>query len=96
MEKIFLEPKWISSIYALSAFSVCVLKFTYNQTGFVEGLTKTFFTVIAFYVFGIVTSSIVNFIVLNFVNEEEKNTQLNNEQNDNINKNAEETQENTA
>lgn len=57
-----IEPKWIASLYALSAVAVCTLIFTYNGTDFINALIKTFFSAVAFYLLGIVTSSLINFI----------------------------------
>ncbi len=57
-----IEPKWIASLYALSAVAVCTLIFTYNGIDFINALIKTFFSAIAFYLLGIVTSSLINFI----------------------------------
>ncbi len=62
-EKFTLDPKWIASLYGLSATAVCILVFTYNNTDFASALIKTFLTSVAFYLMGIVVSSVVNFVV---------------------------------
>jgi len=67
------DPKWVASLYGLSATAVCILVFTYSSTDFMTALLKTFFTSIAFYLTGIVTSALINFIVLNFFKKKEKN-----------------------
>jgi uncharacterized membrane protein YgaE (UPF0421/DUF939 family) len=75
--KVFLlEPKWIASMYALVASVVCILVFTYSDMDFFQALTKTFFTVVAFYLLGIATASLVNFIMLNFSKKDEADTEL--------------------
>ena len=72
MDKVTVEPKWIASIYALTATAVCILIFTYSDVDFFTALLKTFFTAISFYFFGIIMSSLINFIVINFHSDNEQ------------------------
>ncbi len=63
-EKFLVDPKWIASLYGLSATAACVLIFTYSNTDFSSALLKTFFTSFAFYLIGIVVSSVINFVLI--------------------------------
>ncbi len=71
-EGLLLDPKWISSFYALVATAVCTLVFTYKGVDFFNAFIKTFFTVISFYLFGLITAAAVNFYYLTFVKKEEE------------------------
>ncbi len=71
-DSVAIDPKWIASLYALSATAVCILIFTYSSVDFLTALLKTFFTAISFYLIGIITSALINFIVINFASKEEK------------------------
>ncbi len=66
------DPKWIASLYALSATAVCILVFTYGNIDFLTALLKTFFTAISFYLIGIITSSLINFIIINFISKDDE------------------------
>jgi len=66
------DPKWIASFYALVASAVCILIFTYNGTEFFDAFVKTFFTVVAFYLLGIITASFINFVLINFSHKEDE------------------------
>ncbi len=70
-EDILLDPKWISSFYALVATAVCTLIFTYKGIDFFDAFVKTFFTVVSFYLFGLITAAAVNFYYMNFIKVEE-------------------------
>ncbi|WP_022670098.1 hypothetical protein [Hippea alviniae] len=70
-DELLLDPKWISSFYALVATAVCTLIFTYKGVDFFEAFIKTFFTVISFYLFGVATAAVVNYFSLMFRKEEE-------------------------
>jgi len=63
---LLLDPKWISSFYALVATAVCILIFTYKGVNFFDAFIKTFFTVISFYLFGLITAAGVNFYSVSF------------------------------
>ncbi len=65
------DPKWIASLYALLVSVFCILFFTYSDVDFFTALIKTFFTIIAFYILGIVTASFINFVLVNFSSKEE-------------------------
>ncbi len=71
-EDILLDPKWISSFYALVATAVCTLIFTYKGVDFFDAFIKTFFTVVSFYLFGLITAAAVNFYYINFVKPKEE------------------------
>ncbi len=70
-DDILLDPKWISSFYALVATAVCTLIFTYKGINFFDAFVKTFFTVVSFYLFGLITAAAVNFYYMNFIKVEE-------------------------
>jgi len=74
-EGILLDPKWISSFYALVATALCTLIFTYKGIDFFDAFVKTFFTAISFYLFGIATAAAVNFVGLQFLKKEEDEAQ---------------------
>ncbi len=65
-DSVGVDPKWIASLYALSATAVCILIFTYSSVDFFTAFLKTFFTAISFYFIGIITSALINFAVINF------------------------------
>jgi len=67
-DNVTLDPKWIASLYALSATSVCILVFTYGSVDFFTAILKTFFTAVSFYFIGIITSALINFVIINFTN----------------------------
>jgi len=71
-EDLLLDPKWISSFYALVATAVCTLVFTYKGVDFFDAFIKTFFTVVSFYLFGLITAAAVNFYYINFVRSKEE------------------------
>ncbi len=71
-EGLLLDPKWISSFYALVATAVCTLVFTYKGVDFFNAFVKTFFTVISFYLFGLITAAAVNFYHLTFIKKDEE------------------------
>ncbi len=81
MEKddILLDPKWISSFYALVATAVCTLIFTYKGVDFFNAFIKTFFTVVSFYLFGLITAAAVNFYYMNFIKTEETEKEMKND-----------------
>ncbi len=66
-DNILVDPKWISSFYALVATAVCTLIFTYKGVSFFDAFIKTFFTVVSFYLFGLITAAAVNFYYINFI-----------------------------
>ncbi len=74
-EDILLDPKWISSFYALVATAVCTLIFTYKGVDFFDAFIKTFFTVVSFYLFGLITAAAVNFYYINFVKPKKEETE---------------------
>ncbi len=59
------EAKKVGSLYALIAIAFCILVFTYNNVDFFNALLRTFFTSIAFYILGIVSAYIMNFVSVN-------------------------------
>ena len=71
-EDLLLDPRWISSFYALVATAVCTLIFTYKGVDFFTAFIKTFFTVVSFYLFGLITAAAVNFYYLTFVKKDEE------------------------
>ena len=77
MEKseFLLDPKWISSFYAIVATAVCTLFFTYKGLDFFDAFVKTFFTAISFYLFGVATAAAVNFYYLEFIKPKEEEQQ---------------------
>ncbi len=74
-EELLLDPKWISSFYALVATAVCTLVFTYKGVDFFDAFIKTFFTVVSFYLFGLITAAAVNFYYINFIKPKEEETE---------------------
>ncbi len=79
-EGLLIDPKWISSFYALVATAVCTLIFTYKGVDFIDAFIKTFFTVISFYIFGLVTAAAINFYYMNFVKKHESTEEKEKEQ----------------
>ncbi len=67
-----LEAKRVGSLYALIAIAFCILIFTYNNIDFFNAVLRTFFTSIAFYILGIVSAYIVNFVSLNAQSKNEE------------------------
>ena len=67
-----LEAKRVGSLYALIAIAFCILIFTYNNINFFNAVLRTFFTSIAFYILGIVSAYVVNFVSLNAHSENEE------------------------
>ena len=65
-DNVTIDPKWIASLYALSATAVCILVFTYSNIDFLTAFLKTFFTAVSFYFIGIITSALINFAIINF------------------------------
>ncbi len=65
-DNVTIDPKWIASLYALSATAVCILVFTYSSIDFLTAFLKTFFTAVSFYFIGIITSALINFAIINF------------------------------
>ncbi len=59
------EAKRVGSLYALIAVAFCILIFTYNNVGFFNAILKTFFTSVAFYILGIVSAYVINFVSVN-------------------------------
>ncbi|AEA33905.1 hypothetical protein [Hippea maritima] len=96
MEKteVLLDPKWISSFYAIVATAICTLFFTYKGLDFFDAFIKTFFTAVSFYLFGIATAAAVNFYYLEFIKpKEEEESQQEEEQEESQGEQEQETQQ---
>ncbi len=92
-DELLLDPKWISSFYALVATAVCTLIFTYKGVDFFEAFIKTFFTVVSFYLFGIATAALVNYIYLMFMKKDEEELEEQSEEEQQEQESSEEQQE---